>query len=91
MRLVDGEESELAGLVERVEHGQRAVEQQALGGDVDEVELAAEDGLLDGLRFAPVERGIQAGGLDADLGQRINLVLHERDERRHHDCTTGTK
>ena len=59
MRFVDGEQGQLAGFVERIEHGQRAVEQQALGGDVDEVEVAAEDRLLDGLRRAPVERRVE--------------------------------
>ena len=83
VRFVDGEQGQLAGFGERVEHGQRAVEQQAFRGDVDEVELAAEDRLFDRLRFAPVEGGVEAGGLDAELGQRIDLVLHQGDEGRN--------
>jgi hypothetical protein len=82
MRLVDGEQGQFAGFVEGVDHRQRAVDEQAFRGDVHEVDLAGEHLLLDGLRLAPVERRIEAGGLDAKLGQGIDLVLHERDERR---------
>jgi hypothetical protein len=91
VRFVDGEQGQLAGFVERVEHGQRAFEQQALGGDVDEVEVAAEDGLLDLLRFPPVERRVEDGGLDAELGQRVDLVLHQRDQRRDDDGAAGAE
>ena len=91
MRFVDGEQGQLAGFVERIEHGQRAVEQQALGGDVDEVERAVEDRLFDGLRRAPVERRIEAGGLDAELDQRVDLVLHQRDQRRDDDGAAGAE
>ena len=37
VRFVDGEQGQLAGFAQGVEHGQRAVEQQAFGGNVDEV------------------------------------------------------
>jgi hypothetical protein len=37
------------------------------------------------LRGVPVERGVQEGGIHAGLVQRAHLVVHQRDQRRHHD------
>eukprot|EP01034_Spumella_vulgaris_P002157 gene2156-2809_t len=91
MRFVDREQGQLAGLVQGVDHRQRAVEQQALGGDIDEVDAAIEHLLFDGLRLAPVERRVQAGGLDAELGQGVDLVLHQRNQRRNDDGAAGAE
>ncbi|MPM89437.1 hypothetical protein SDC9_136546 [bioreactor metagenome] len=88
---VDGEKRQLAGFVEGVEQGQGALEQQAFGRDVDEVEGAREHGLFDGLRFAPVEGRIEAGSLDAELGQGIDLILHQCDQRRDNDGAAGAE
>ena len=88
VRFVDGEQGELAGFAEGVEHGQGAVEHQPFGGDVDEVELAGEDRLFDRLRFTSVERRVEHGGTHAELGQCVDLVLHQRDQRRDDDGAT---
>jgi hypothetical protein len=64
---------------------------QALWGDVNEVEVAVEYGLFDGLRLLPVERRIEDGGFDAELGQGVDLVLHQRDQRRDDDGAAGAE
>ncbi len=89
--LVDGEKGQFAGFVEGIEHRQGAVEEQTLGGDIDQIEGVAEHGLFDGLGLAPVQGRIEAGRPDAGLGQRIDLVLHEGDERRDDDSAAGSQ
>jgi hypothetical protein len=81
VRLVDREERDLRA----VEELERARHQQALGRDVQEVELAARERALDVRRLARVERGVEEGRAHAELPQRRDLVLHQRDQRRHDD------
>ena len=85
VRLVDGEQREFRAR----EQIQRAVEQQALGGDIQQVEFAAQQLRFDGARLRRVERGIEKFRAHAGLLQRRHLVLHQRDQRRHHDAGTG--
>ncbi len=62
------------------------VEQQALGGHVDEVEVAAEHRLLDGLRLAArLSVELRQAALTPSWVERVDLVLHQRDERRDDD------
>ena len=49
-----------------------------------EATRALERGLL-----AIVERRIEIGGLDAGLRQRLDLILHQRDQRRDDDARAG--
>ncbi len=85
VRLVDGDERDR----ELVEQRQAALGEQALRRHVQEVELAAARAALDGLHLRPVERGVEELGAHAGFLQRRHLVLHERNERRHHDGRAG--
>ena len=85
MRFINRKKRQFAGVVQGIKHGQRALDQQTLGGDINEIEGAVEELLLDRLRFPPVECRIQAGSTDAKLDQRIHLILHQRNQRRNDD------
>ena len=82
MRLVDGEQRDRAAIEQR----QEARRQQALGRDVEQVELAGQQFALDPGRGFAVEGGIEEFGAHAQLAQRLDLVLHQRDQRRDHDA-----
>ena len=82
MRLVDGEERRTR-LRQKIEAARR---HQPLGRDVDEIEIAGAHRPLDVRRFAGIEARIEIGRAHADLAQRIDLVLHQRDQRRDHDA-----
>ena len=85
MRLVDGEQREL-GARQQIE---RALEHEALGGDIQQVELAAQQLGFDRARLAGIERGIEKRRAHPGLFERRHLVLHERDQRRDHDAGAG--
>jgi len=74
MRLVDGNECEPA-LREQL---QAARCQQPLGRDVDEIELTAAHPRFDLRRLRAGQGRIQERRAHAELGQRRDLVLHQR-------------
>lgn len=41
--------------------------------------------MFDGLRVTPVECRVEDGGFDAELGQRIDLILHQGDQGGNDD------
>ena len=60
---------------------------EPLGRDVEQVELAGEVGALDSGRARPAcWRGVEVGGAHADAHEGVDLVVHERDERRDDDA-----
>jgi hypothetical protein len=73
-------------LVREVHQGEKALGQQALGRDVDQVEFVLAQPPLDFRRGGEILRGIEEGGAHAGLQQRVDLVLHQRDQRRDHDA-----
>ena len=81
MRLVDGEQREL-GACQKIEG---ARQHQTLGGDIEQIEFAAQQLLFDGACRVGRERGIEEGGAHPGLLERRHLVLHERDQRRDDD------
>ncbi len=85
MGFVDGEQGKLRAFEQR----QRPLLQQPLRRDIEEIELARGDPAFECRLLAIVKRGIQERGPDADLGQRLHLVLHECDERRDDDAGAG--
>ena len=84
MRLVDREERDAA----RFEQLETPIGEQPLGRDVEQIELAGPHRTLDPTHLVERQRGVQVLGPHAVLAQRVDLVLHQRDQRRHHD--TGT-
>ena len=60
--------------------------QQPLRRDIEQIEIAGEQPLLDRGGFVEDQRGIQHRGLDAGLEQARDLVAHQRDQRRDHDA-----
>ena len=87
VRLVDGEEGD-AGL-ETVDALEEALGHERLGGDVQQVELAGVQGAQHAARLVRLERRVVGGGADAGRPQRVDLVLHQRDERRDDDAGAG--
>ena len=62
---------------------ERAVAQQPLRRDVEQVQLLLDQVARDRLRAsAGIELGVQRAGGDTDLAQRRDLVVHQRDQRR---------
>ena len=60
---------------------------QALGRDVEHVELAGEERALGGPRRIGVEGRVEERCAHAQLGQCRDLILHQRDQRRDHDAS----
>ena len=88
MRLVDGEQ----GDVDAVEQGQEAPGQQALGRDVQQVELAGEQLPFDvGSGVCIESEELRKAARTPSWSQRFDLVLHQRDQRRHHDRRAGAQ
>ena len=82
VRLVDGEQGDARALQQR----QEARRQQALRRDVEQVELAVgEQRARPPARVAGIERGVEERRAHAELPQRLDLVLHQRDQRRDDD------
>jgi hypothetical protein len=84
MRLVDGEQAQPAALVQRLQHRQEARRQDALGCGVDQRQPARQQFALDAAGLVAVERAVQEGGVNAQFVQRADLVVHQRNQRRHH-------
>ena len=96
VRLVDGEQGDAgrAGVLRRVRRQavqalEEAVGHERLGGDVQQVELAGVQGAQHAARLVRLERRVVGGGADAGRPQRVDLVLHQRDERRDDDAGAG--
>jgi hypothetical protein len=85
MRLVDGEQRQLALGMQVVEQTQKTWRVQPLGRGVEQGDVAALQAQLHLLRLVVAQGGVQIGGADAGLMQRADLVVHERDQRRDHD------
>ena len=77
MGLVDGEQRDFAPF----EQLDTSVSQQAFGGDIKQIELTTQKCLLDFSGVLPILSRIEKGRTHAKLGQRIDLVLHQRNER----------
>ncbi len=77
VRLVDREERQ----PDPAEEVEEALGQEPLGCHVEQVEIAGQEAALDARLVASVEARVQELGGDAELGERRDLVLHQRDER----------
>ena len=66
-----------------VEHVAQVGADQPLRGDVEEPDRAVAVGALDPPLLGRVEVGVERRGGHAELLQGVDLVLHQRDQRRH--------
>jgi len=85
VRLVDREQRDLRTFEQREE----AFGEQPFRRDIQQVEFARFERLLHLARRARIQRRVEEGRVDAGQLQRIDLVLHQRDQRRHHHAGTG--
>ena len=85
MRLVDREQRELQAR----QPLQRAVRQQPLRRDVEQIELLLDQVARDAARLGRIEFRMQRAGGDAELAQRRDLIVHQRDQRRDHHRGAG--
>src|SRR5262249_12610415 len=72
VRLVDGEQRDAAPL----QQPQRRFAAQPFRRHVQQVELAREEGVLDQAAGAEILGGVEEAGPDAEVPQRVHLVLH---------------
>ena len=79
--LIDHEEID----AQRFQVGEEPLVGETLGSDVEELEAPLTQGGLDLVEYLAAHRGIETGGRDAAGQEKIHLVLHERDQRRHDD------
>ena len=82
VRLVDREQRDASA----VEQLQRRGHREPLGREVEQVELAGDVRGLDGAALLGRLRGVQERRAHAQRAHRVDLVLHERDERRDDDA-----
>ncbi|MNF79222.1 hypothetical protein D3C84_614300 [compost metagenome] len=80
VRLVDGEQGDRQALQE----GQHARLHQALGGQVEQLDLAAAQALGDLALLLRRLRRIQRHRRHTQLVEGGDLIVHQRDQRRHH-------
>jgi len=80
VRLVDGEQRDRGRVEEALRNG------QALRCEVEHVELAREQPALDVAALVERLGGVEEGRAHAQLLERIDLVVHERDERADDDA-----
>ena len=67
------------------EQVQRVRHREPLRGDIEQVELAVAERPFDRAGLARRQGGIERGGAHPGLAQRVDLVLHQRDQRRDDD------
>src|SRR5690606_9236945 len=86
VRLVDREEGDRR----TVEQAQRALELEPLGREVEQVEFAREQLLLDQPARIRTLGGAEERGAHTERLERIDLVLHEGDEGGDDDARAGS-
>ena len=79
MRLVDGQEGDHPA-PKRV---QKTLVAEAFGGDVQQLKSAGIEIVEDSENFFALEARVQSGGGHIARHQKINLILHQRNQRRN--------
>ena len=87
MRLVDREQRDIAA----PQHLQAARHVQPFGRHVQQIERAIANRAFDPTGLARRQPGIERGGPHPRLPQRVDLVLHQRDQRRHDNADPGAQ
>jgi hypothetical protein len=86
VRLVDGQATDVP--IPQVLRP--AVQHQALGGGIEQPKFPAVQAAQAGAGLLTLERGVEKRGGDATGAQRVDLVLHQCDQRRNDDCKSGS-
>src|SRR5437588_231999 len=81
VRLVDREQRDLR-LAELL---QESLVVEALGRDVEQLQAAGAKAFGDGSHLVRVEARVEPRCVDAARREEVDLVLHQRDQRRDHD------
>jgi len=84
VRFVDRHQAEQPALVQRIEHRQEARRQDALGRRVQQHQATGQQLAFDLARLVAVERGVEEGRVHTGFLQCADLVVHQRDQRAHH-------
>jgi len=82
--LVDGKQRQQPALVQRIEQRQKAGRGQALGRGVQKGEFTAQQLFFYLCGFVHAQAAVQERGRHPGLVQRAHLVVHQRNEGRHH-------
>jgi hypothetical protein len=85
VRFVDREQSDLA----LVQQPRGRVHPEPFGRQVEQVELTGQEGLLDLAALLVVLGRVEKPGPDPERCERIDLVLHQRDQGRDDHPDTG--
>ncbi len=85
MRLVDGEQGQLAHRMQLIEQAQKTRRVEPLGRHIQQGDAARQQLQLHIAGLVVVEGGVEEGGLDTDLVHGADLVVHQRDEGRDDD------
>ncbi len=89
VRLVHGNEAHAAPGDER-EEAVAAFPDQPLGRDIEETVSSFAQPLYHRAFFRRRQRAVEESGGHPVAHERIDLILHQRDERRHHQGEAGT-
>lgn len=81
VRLVDREQRDLAP----VQQAQRRLDPQPLRRQIEQIQLTGQELGLHQPPLVHVLRRVQESGPHPERPQRVHLVLHQRDQRRHDD------
>ncbi len=85
MRFVDGKQRQAVAGPHALQRPHEPFGHQALGSHVEQIQLSREQAPLHLARGMRILAGIQERRPHAQLQERIDLVLHQRYERRNHD------
>jgi hypothetical protein len=81
VRFIDGEPHDVPAF----ELGDEALEHQPLGGDVEQLEFASAQAFEAPRAFGRGKRRVEIGRGDPRGLQRVDLIFHQRDQRRDDD------
>ena len=80
VRLVDGEQ----GNARFAQQFQHARHHQPFGRDIQQIEFAVAQAPLHGVGLLTIQGGVQKRRTHTQLFERRDLILHQRDQGRHH-------
>ena len=83
--LVDGQERQ-RHLLQKIE---RPIGEQPLGREIQQLQSLGFDFVGDLALLGSGERAVDASRADAAIHERVDLILHQRDQRRDHDRQPG--